>query len=195
MKIWDIETAKKEHQYSPALAVAMKKILPSKTPVVDLGCGKGTYLKYLSLFNYQCIGVEGTPDITEIADFDGPILTLDLSVPQPELSKFTGSNVICLEVAEHIPPEQEMIFLENIFRIDPPILILSWALKGQGGTGHHNEQNAPYVLQRMAEFNRKYQEIDTRKLRNEGGKDLWWFQKSIYVFTKDCNKIHYSRPH
>jgi hypothetical protein len=190
MKIWDIETAKKEHQYSPRLAVAMKKLLPAKTPIVDLGCGKGTYL-----INYQCIGVEGTPEITEIADFDGPILTLDLSVPQLELCKFSGSNVICLEVAEHIPPEQEQIFLDNIFSIKPPSLILSWALKGQGGTGHHNEQDPAYVIPKIERRGYNLDCIGTEQLRYEGGKDLWWFQKSIYVFTKDCNKIHYSRPH
>lgn len=184
MKIWDIETAKKEHQYSPRLAVAMKKLLPKNTPVVDLGCGKGTYLKYLNLFNYQCIGVEGTPDIMEIADFDGPILTLDLSIPQQELSKFRGSNVICLEVAEHIPPEQEQIFLDNIFRIKPPALIFSWALKGQGGTGHYNEQNPAYVIPTIESRGYKLDYKFTERLRAEGGKDLWWFRKSIYVFKK-----------
>ena len=52
-----------------------------------------------------------------------------------------------LEVAEHIPLENEEAYLDNCCKLCEIGCILSWALPGQGGLGHVNEQPNEYVSQ------------------------------------------------
>jgi hypothetical protein len=177
--IWDIKEASKEHKHSPRLAKGIESILPKNTPVNDFGCGKGSYIAYLQSKGYTCTGYEGTPDIESISDFH-PILPIDLSNP----FVVTKANTICLEVAEHIPKDFEDIFVENLASNTDKVLILSWGVKGQGGHGHVNEQNKDYVVKLFTDKGFTYNVPYTVKLRNEGGKELWWFKNSIYVFTR-----------
>ena len=178
--IWSLNTAKAAHQYSPSLAGAMASLLPKQITVIDFGCGKGSYIKHLSDNGYKCYGFEGTPGINTISDFKG-IVELDLSVPFT--SELKG-NVLCLEVAEHIPKEFEDVFIANIIQCVDNLLILSWALKGQGGHGHHNEQNSDYVIPLMQSHGFTFDQKESLTLREFGGKELWWFQNSIYVFRR-----------
>lgn len=178
--IWNLDTARQEHQHSPKLAIALAKLLPKNQKVIDLGCGKGTYLKHLSENGFDCIGYEGTPDILEIADFD-KIIQHDLT--QPLTVEKTGT-VICLEVAEHIEKEFEDQLLDNIDRACNGLLILSWALPGQGGRGHVNEQGAGYVIGRLKRMGYEMETHMSADLRYAGS-ELWWFRKSIYVFRKN----------
>ena len=53
--------------------------------------------------------------------------------------------VISLEVGEHIPKEYENIFIENLHKNNIRGIVLSWAIKGQGGDGHVNEQDNYYI--------------------------------------------------
>lgn len=180
MTIWDIETAKREHQFSQRLAQTLPIYLNKSKPVYDFGCGKGTYLKHLSSLGFDCTGFEGTEQILSISDYDR-IKTVDLSKPMEQI---TPGNVICLEVAEHIMPENEDTFLKNITDACDHRLILSWAVKGQGGTGHHNEQNAEYVIPKLLRLGFKFDQLASADLRRNAGRDLWWFQQSIYYFTR-----------
>lgn len=198
--IWDLETAKKEHQHSPALAEALSNILPKNVPVIDYGCGKGTYLAHLSGKGFNCYGIEGTPNIGEIADFQGYIEQADLSLslldrvsecadddesscPDANLD-WDESTTICLEVAEHIAPENESVFLDNITRYCADWLILSWAVPGQGGCGHHNERSPEYVIQTMFDRGFQLQVTETNLLRAVIEPHCWWFRQSLFAFRK-----------
>ncbi|OJW77603.1 MAG: hypothetical protein BGO69_11935 [Bacteroidetes bacterium 46-16] len=180
--IWDLETAKTEHQFSPKLADALVGILPADKMVLDFGCGKGSYLARLAQLGFKCIGYEGTDGIHEIADFHNIQEGIDLSKPL-DVAPLNGS-VLCLEVAEHIPKQYESVFLDNITGPADALLVLSWALPGQGGCGHHNEQSAEYVINTIEDRGFRYIPDSTTQLRTAGGSELWWFRKSIYVFKK-----------
>jgi len=184
--IWTLDTAKKEHQFSPALANALVNILPRKYPVYDFGCGKGSYLKVLKQNNFVCKGFEGTPDIDQIADFS-PIFQADLSKPfdtEISLETIHRGSVVCLEVAEHIHESFESVFLDNITRPAKKYLILSWAVPGQGGCGHVNERPDEYVIPMLMNLGFKYNYLMSEALRKIAGAELWWFNRSIYVFTR-----------
>lgn len=178
--IWNLDDAKNQHQTSEKLAGALSHILPVDTPVIDFGCGRGTYLKHLSNEGFECYGYEGTPNINDISDFKG-IQPCDLSKPFEIDHK---GSVMCLEVAEHIPKEYESILLHNIATPVKEWFIISWAVKGQGGFGHVNEQNADYVIKTIEKLGFKHQPETSSRLRMAGGSDLWWFKKSIYVFKR-----------
>lgn len=178
--IWNLDDAKNQHQHSERLAAALSHLLPKSKPVLDFGCGKGTYLQKLLDKGFVCYGYEGTKGINDIADFK-EIKECDLS--QPFAAEEIGS-VLCFEVAEHIPKENESVLLSNLAMACDEWLIISWAVKGQGGFGHVNEQNADYVIKIISDLGFEHIQGLSDYLRNEGANDLWWFKRSIYVFKK-----------
>lgn len=178
--IFTLDEAKIEHHSSTRLAHQLTTVLPPNIPVIDYGCGKGTYIAHLSENGYECTGYEGTPEIDKVADFS-PIIVADLTKPLGERPK---GSVICLEVAEHIDAKYEDVLLDNITENCTGKLIISWAVVGQGGCGHVNEQNAHYVIPTIEKRGFKFNAYQSERLRTFAGADLWWFKKSIYVFDK-----------
>lgn len=173
--IWNIEEAKVEHAFDKKLAIELTKILPKEEKVVDLGCGRGDYLSLLQFNGFDCVGYEGTPDIKSIASF--PFIN------QADLSKEIETEkgtVLCFEVSEHIPKEYEDVFLRNVVNASTGLIIISWAVKGQGGHGHVNEQDAGYVINKFKELGYWFNDGYSKHLRLFSS--LWWFKKSIYAF-------------
>jgi SAM-dependent methyltransferase len=101
--------------------------------VLDLGCGYGQYVHYLTP---MCSSVEG---------YDGNPLTPTLSrglckvadLTEPQIFK-PAQWVLCLEVGEHVPRGLEEPFLDNIAFHALYGVVISWAVRGQGGRGHIN---------------------------------------------------------
>lgn len=177
--IFTTEQAKVEHQTSPRLARELAKVIPSNRNVIDYGCGKGEYLQHLSTMGFKCFGYEGT-DLGDLAVYK-KIRKCDLT---KAIGERPSGTVICLEVAEHIPPKFEDIFIKNITENCEGRLIVSWAIVGQGGCGHLNEQNAAYVIAKFEALGFELNRTVSEQLRTAAGRDLWWFKNSIYVFDK-----------
>ncbi len=171
--VWDLKEAKTQHAFSERLA----KIISANFSglIYDVGCGPGHYVDFLKKDGHEAIGIEGT-------DFKNGNLVHDLTEPLPLMDKGT---VICLEVAEHIPKQFETFFLDNVTGLVDKYLLISWAVKGQGGHGHVNEQGRDYVLKTLNGRGFKLMHVETDALRKTMEKDpLWWFAKSLYLFTK-----------
>lgn len=166
-----------EHQTSPKLANALLDVLPMNKPVIDFGCGRGEYLANLEKYRYKVEGYEGQP----LADSPKFIKKADITIPIE--TKFKGS-VLCLEVMEHIPSELTEVAMSNLINACTGRLILSWAIKGQGGCGHVNEQDSDYVVPLIESKGFKYNVGISSMLRSVAGRELWWFKNSIYVFDK-----------
>ena len=86
-------------------------------------------------------GYDGNPNTPELTNNICKIL--DLSIPTKFDEPF--SWVMSLEVGEHLPSKFEDIFINNLHNNNVDGILLSWALKGQGGDGHVNEQNNDYI--------------------------------------------------
>jgi hypothetical protein len=182
--IWPIADALQHHYCSQNLAVAIGKLLPAATPVLDLGCGMGTYLAYLKTQGFQCQGVEGTPDIQSIAHFP-EIITADLA--QPLELDWPRSSVLCLEVGEHLEPHAEAQLLDTIDRYCDSWLILSWAIPGQAGLGHINCQPNDHIRDQMRQRGFESLEQETALLRAADDPAAPWFRNTIMVFRKTPN--------
>ena len=183
--IW--EGADVGHFYDSKLASNLvaffKKVNASS--VVDLGCGKGDYVKYLNDNSIKTDGFDGNPDTPKITNNTCGI---------KDLSKhFKFDNpydwVMSLEVGEHLPKEFEDTFIKNLHYNNKSGIVLSWAVKGQGGQGHFNEQNNDYVKEQIC----KLGYINDIESENELRKDvqLWWFKNTLMVFKSE-NKQNYT---
>lgn len=146
--------------------------------VVDFGCGNGDYVKALRSHQIYCEGYDGNPDTFFISG--GAAHVADLSQPINLNKQFDW--VLSLEVGEHLPKQFERIFIENLHAHNKKGIVLSWAVKGQGGHGHFNEQNNDYIKSVMAQYGYINDLATEMALRKRAS--IPWFKNTIMVFRK-----------
>jgi len=127
------------HHFDTRLAKALTTFFAGGS-VLDVGCGRGNYVRTFRAAGIDCDGCDGNPLTTT---FDDSLLTLDLS--QPIMLPRVYDWVMSLEVGEHIPRDFEAAFIGNLHRHNRRGVVLSWAIPGQGGRGHVNEHTNDYV--------------------------------------------------
>ena len=177
---WPLNYAATLHGYSRPLADWIRNTLDPFQVTNDLGCGLGFYCQYLAMFGFrQVFGWEGTEDIDRISVFH-PIRYLDLSQPVTVPS----GQTICLEVGEHIPPPYEQTFLDNLARVTQGLMVLSWAIPGQGGVGHANERPNEYVITELGKRGFVFDLARTQAARVLDYRVCPWFRDTLLVFRK-----------
>ncbi|MEN9344204.1 MAG: Aureococcus anophagefferens virus [Chlamydiota bacterium] len=144
--------------------------------LVDFGCGDGDYVNHFIKNGIYAVGYDGNP-VTEDAS-GGTCFVLDLSSPVDVQKHYDW--VMSLEVGEHLPKQYETIFIENLVRHVKNGLILSWAVKGQGGTGHFNEQNNDYIKHIFANMG-WYNDLEAENHLRELAA-VHWFKNTVMVF-------------
>ena len=180
----------KDHSFDPPLAAALTDFFRKEKArsVVDFGCGTGDYVKTLLSSKIPCKGYDGNPNTPQLSN--GVAEVLDLS--QPADLKRSFDWVLSLEVGEHIPKEFETTFIENLHRHNTKGIVLSWAVKGQGGFGHFNEQNNDYIKATMAKYGYVNDVEAETKLRENSS--LWWFKNTVMVFRKQKKQPKKTTP-
>lgn len=175
---WGRDNAHHAHMSDEGIADWLPSFLDRSQRTHDLGCGLGTYLRALHRAGFESLtGYEGDPpavrDWAAIVRHD---LTVPLDVPR--------GNVICLEVAEHVPAEHEAQLLDNIDRACSGRLALSWAVRGQGGDGHTNCRDNGEVLElfRARGF---YLDIEATSRARAAAK-LPWFPNTVLALRRDA---------
>lgn len=175
--IWNIEEANGQHGSDPDLMKNLWKYFPMDEPIYDFGCGPGDYCVSLSTQGFEVEGFEGTP-LEHLARFH-PIHQVDLS---EELVELERANILCLEVGEHIPPNRQQDLLHNIRKTCLNRAIVSWAIPGQGGYYHVNEQPNEVIIAEMARRGFSLHLADTLQIRKDSS--FWWFKNTLMVFDR-----------
>jgi len=177
---WEGVEASSQHCYDTSLGESLLKFLKNEniSSIVDFGCGMGNYVKKFQENNINAVGYDGNPNTPELTN--NLCKVLDLSIPKQFDKPFDW--VMTLEVGEHLPQQFEDIFIQNIHNNNKYGIVLSWAVKGQGGHGHFNEQNNDYIKSKIC--NLGY--INDINTENELRKDstLKWFKNTIMIFRK-----------
>jgi len=125
----------------------LRHVLPMDAVVADFGAGSGQYATWLNDTGLVVAhAFDGTPDVELVTK--GLVLNADLGRPLALWRKFDWA--ICLEVAEHIPPDLSGVFLRNLDDHVVDGLVLSWARPGLQGLGNTNPQNEEDVLSLVA---------------------------------------------
>jgi len=178
--IWSLEIAKKRHRYDSKFAEYIAAVYKFVDSIADIGCGKGDYCKHLKDSGISIVhGYEGTPDIKKIAVYN------DITVIDLTKRRHVGTDyelVLCLEVGEHIPQKYEQIFIDNVCEFINKDLILSWAIPGQGGAGHFNEQPNEYIIDEFIKRGLIFDEDSSMKLRDAAS--FRWFKNTIMKFNR-----------
>jgi len=126
----------------------IRHILPIDAVVADFGAGSGHYSTWLNDTGLvTAYAFDGSPDIELVTK--GTVLSADLGRPLALWRKFDW--VLCVEVAEHIPPDLTGVFLRNLDAHTGEGLILTWARPGLQGLGSTNPQSETEVLRLVAQ--------------------------------------------
>lgn len=84
--------------------------------VVDVGCGSGELVQFFEHSGIRSFGIEGTSNALEVIPSSrSGIFIMDLRLKQ-ELNLFFDL-ALCFNVAEHIDPEYDGVFVENLTRM------------------------------------------------------------------------------
>jgi cyclopropane fatty-acyl-phospholipid synthase-like methyltransferase len=144
---WNIENPKDLHSYDKNLSIVLLDFFKNENikTIADFGCGLGDYVNHFKKNNINAKGFDGNPNTPKLTNHVGEVL--DLSIPKIFDEKFDW--VMSLEVGEHLPKKYEDIFINNLHNNNKNGIVLSWAIKGQGGHGHYNEQNNDYIKEKI----------------------------------------------
>lgn len=178
---WAKEQASRHHFHSNELCNWLINYLqPHKSKnIFDFGCGMGFYLDSFHKNNFtNLLGIEGDPPKT---DYTFDIIKQDLA-ENFDLNK--KGIVISLEVGEHIPKEYQDIFIDNLQRHCSDLLIVSWAIRGQGGHGHFNELNNDEIIPEIEKRGFEYLLEDSMDARAAIQKECLYFKNTILIFKK-----------
>lgn len=178
--IWDMQTAVDEHCFDLSLAEYITAVFAPPASTLDLGCGKAEYLAAFCAAQWRDLqGIDGTVGLTEVAKYTN-IQLHDLCLPLDLKRKY--DLVISLEVGEHLPPQYESVFIENITQHAEKDILLSWAVDGQIGPGHVNCRGNQYIINQLSLHGFQYNERVSTGLRQNSS--LPWFKNTLMYFNK-----------
>lgn len=163
-----------------------------KTKIYDIGAGVGQFKVFSTNSEVTVISFDGGNNIESLENTQVPIRNdpnfiipkvcwIDASIPVNKLEPLDW--VLSLEVGEHIPKSGESIFLDNLVKLSKIGVILSWAVKGQGGYHHVNTQNNDYIIKEMVKRGLKY-DFHQSQLFRSSVSELKWLKNTIMVFKK-----------
>lgn len=109
--------------------------------VLDVGCGEGWWGKAFEEAGSHVAGLDGPQARPVIEHKVRDLATDGLVASEWDLA-------LCLEVAEHLPPQNADGFIGRLCAA-APVVLFSAAIPGQGGTGHLNEQWPAYWTDRF----------------------------------------------
>jgi len=175
--VYTQEDASVGHIHSENLCNKLSEILDKNEPIIDIGCGRGDYVKSLNAKGFNVKGIDGI----KLDCHDDNIYIFDLTKPFIIDNKCT---VMSLEVGEHIPKQYENIFIDNLINNCNGKLILSWAIEGQAGIGHINCKNNDYIINCLKDRRFIFNQEITDNLRNVVEDNCDYFRNTLMFFEK-----------
>ena len=174
---WSL-SAQYSYSMDVGLAHSLARLFTGHT-VVELGAGLGCYTGFLRDHGTvgEVIGFDGAEGVH--THTHGLVSQADLTRRDLDLPK--ADWTLCLEVAEHIPPELEADFLSNVNATSRFGLVLSWS--NGWGNGHVNVRGPEYVINMICKLGFQHDKMATRALQG-ATTDFWWFQTSLQVFRR-----------
>jgi len=106
-------------------------------------------------------------------------------VPIYHLDKYDW--IISLNVAEHIPKQYELVFVDNLVRHAKEGIILSWAKNVQGGHSIHTNDKDFADVKILMEERGFYHDASASKAINSKA-TLDWLRENTNIFKKNLSK-------
>eukprot|EP00434_Breviolum_minutum_P020937 symbB.v1.2.018472.t1/scaffold1476.1/size116376/1 len=168
------------------LRYLLRELLVMDDVVCDLGAFGGHYSSWLNDTGLvTAYAFDGTPRVEELTQGRVRYAPLQEAKELP----VPCDVVLCLEVLEHIPRQEELISLENLGRLAPRVLVASWAPPHVPGPGHVNQRETLEAWQRVEEvtgLQRNLQLTASAQAHSE----IPWIKESVAIFLAPEEKKH-----
>jgi SAM-dependent methyltransferase len=178
------ETQLRQSRSSAAAAAPILVDLLEPRSVLDVGCGVGAWAEAMSAAGVpEVVGVDGSYVGSErLLIPEDRFLRRDLVEPFDLGSRF--DLVVCLEVAEHLPPQRAASFVRDLCR-HSDLIVFSAAVPGQGGTNHLNEQWPSYWIRLFAGCG--YGVFDVLRPRLWDDRRIgFWYRQNMIALAADA---------
>lgn len=152
--------------------------------VVDVGCGRGTWLKaWLEAGTAVAVGLDGPwNQATGMVDPRIAFRACDLSRPFAAGAEGRFDLAMSLEVAEHLAPSAAEGFVASLARLSD-VVLFGAAFTHQGGTRHLNEQRPSYWA-RLFEAE-GYVAIDAFRPQLWGHREVEvWYRQNSFLYVR-----------
>ena len=162
-------------------------LLELKT-VLDLGCARGLYVAAFMENGVTAIGLEGARAAVENPVRRATLIRHDLRKKLPRL-RYMFDLILSIEVAEHIEPEYEKVYIDNLTKHFAPYIVMTAAPPGQAGECHINLKPKEYWVEKIEarsyERSRKIEAVISRWAAEARSKKIhipYWFPQNLLVF-------------
>jgi SAM-dependent methyltransferase len=152
--------------------------------VVDIGCGRGTWLKaFFENGATTVVGYDGTWNSQEkMIDKSIVFHGADLNQLDGVSRKFKFDLAMSLEVAEHLEPSSSEPFVRLLTELSD-VVLFGAAYPGQGGENHINEQRHSYWAKIFTSLD--YLPFDVFRPQVWGSSDIpFWYQQNTFLYIK-----------
>jgi len=155
--------------------------------VVDIGCGTGTWLSaFIQHGVTDVLGIDGEyVDRHALELPEEQFRAEDLSRPFTVERKF--DLVVCLEVAEHLPPESAASLIHSLCDL-APVALFAAAIPFQGGVNHLNEQWPEYWAEYFDDEGFLALDPFRAKIWQNDGVEFWYAQNLLMFARQDYLK-------
>jgi SAM-dependent methyltransferase len=151
--------------------------------VIDVGCGSGEWLAaFLDTGVEEILGVDGAyVPMSSLAIPPDRFHCADLREALTIGAQF--DLVVCLEVAEHLPPERSEGLIADLISLGP-VIAFSAAVPGQGGVDHINLRWQSDWARMFAA--QGYRWVDVVRPHVWERRDVeYWYSQNLLVYTED----------
>jgi 2-polyprenyl-3-methyl-5-hydroxy-6-metoxy-1,4-benzoquinol methylase len=163
---------------SAAGVVPVLRDLLDPRSLLDVGCGQGEWLEAFGLEDSVGVDIAYTDQLEmwPLADYSRHDLQYALDLER------TFDLVVCLEVAEHLPPAAADVLVDTLCRHSGTV-VFSAAVPGQEGIGHINCQPHEYWHAKFAA--RGYAVNDAIRPRIAGDWTVSpWYRDNIFLYLR-----------
>jgi hypothetical protein len=172
---------------APAVVRALASTFPNAHSLVDIGAGTGALAAEAGRQGLAVMACERSLAGRLRAMQHGVRChSFDLARTPPARLRGALDLSLCLEVAEHVPPD----FADKLVSFvaaSAPLVVFTAAHPGQGGHGHINEQPPGYWISRFRSYGQHYSLRLTSALSesfaNEGVQAPWLYD-NLMVFAE-----------
>jgi SAM-dependent methyltransferase len=157
--------------------------------IVDVGCGVGAWLLAAEILGVKTLrGFDGhwvaqDQILSDKIDFSPADLATGF-LPLKEGEHF--DLAICVEVAEHLPPDSTHILASSLTKA-ADVILFSAAIPYQGGNGHVNERWQSDWVHQFRHLNYEPFDIFRGAAWHEEDVDWWYAQNAVLYVSKELS--------
>jgi SAM-dependent methyltransferase len=167
---------------APIMAASILEAFHPRT-VIDVGCGTGALLDAFRHLSCEVYGLEYSDAALAFCHKRQlPVRKFDVTRDQIDGTRY--DLAVSFEVAEHLPSWTAARYVDLLCRLSP-LIVMSAATPGSGGTDHINERPHSYWIDRFEQRGYSFDQLNSTQLANQWkeARSAYWYSDNVLVFN------------